>query len=121
MAEALPGIERPSLQALPQIGDRMTFLYLEHCQLNREDGAILIRDERGTAAVPAAAVSVLLLGPGTNVTHRAMELIGDTGVSVVWVTCVAMNASIRAQNSGRFSSLSVRPEYSAISFNVGEK
>ena len=85
MAEALPGIERPSLQALPQIGDRMTFLYLEHCQLNREDGAILIRDERGTAAVPAAAVSVLLLGPGTNVTHRAMELIGDTGVSVVWV------------------------------------
>ncbi len=85
MAEELPGIERPGLQALPQIGDRMTFLYLEHCQLNREDGAILIRDARGTAAVPAAGISVLLLGPGTNVTHRAMELIGDTGVSVVWV------------------------------------
>lgn len=85
MAEELPGIERPDLQALPQIGDRMTFLYLEHCQLNREDGAILIRDARGTAAVPAAGISVLLLGPGTNVTHRAIELIGDTGVSVVWV------------------------------------
>lgn len=42
----LPGIERPDLQALPQIGDRMTFLYLEHCQINREDGAILIRDAR---------------------------------------------------------------------------
>ena len=85
MAEELPGIERPGLQALPQISDRMTFLYLEHCQLNREDGAILIRDARGTVAVPAAGISVLLLGPGTNVTHRAMELIGDTGISVVWV------------------------------------
>ena len=85
MTEELPGIERPDLQALPQIGDRMTFLYLEQCQLNREDGAILIRDARGTSAVPAAGISVLLLGPGTNVTHRAMELIGDTGVSIVWV------------------------------------
>ena len=31
------GMVRPDLQALPQIGNRMTFLYLEHCQLNRED------------------------------------------------------------------------------------
>ena len=31
------GMERPDLQSLPQISDRMTFLYLEHCQLNRED------------------------------------------------------------------------------------
>ena len=29
MDEKLPGIDRPHLQALPQIGDRMTFLYLE--------------------------------------------------------------------------------------------
>ena len=30
-------------------------------------------------------ISVLMLGPGTDITHRAMELIGDTGTSVVWV------------------------------------
>ena len=30
-------------------------------------------------------ISVLLLGPGTRVTHRAMELMGDTGVGAVWV------------------------------------
>ena len=28
---------------------------------------------------------MLLLGPGTEITHRAMELIGDTGVTVIWV------------------------------------
>lgn len=76
---------RPDLQALPQIRERMTFLYLEHCQLNRDDSAITIRDAKGTVHVPAAAISVLLLGPGTMVTHRAMELIGDAGVSVIWV------------------------------------
>ncbi len=76
---------RPELQALPQIGSRMTFLYLEHCQLNREDSAITVRDERGIVYVPAASISVLLLGPGTTITHRAMELIGDAGVSVVWI------------------------------------
>lgn len=81
----IPGMIRPDLQALPQIRDRMTFLYLEHCQINRDDSAITIKDERGIVYVPAAAISVLLLGPGTNVTHRAMELIGDAGVSVIWV------------------------------------
>lgn len=81
----LPGMERPALQALPQVGDRMTFLYLEHCQLSREDSAILVREERGSVRSPAAAVSVLLLGPGTTVTHRAIELIGDAGVGIVWV------------------------------------
>ena len=81
----LPGMERPALQALPQIEDRLTFLYLEHCQINREDSAVLIRDDRGTTRVPAAAITVLLLGPGTTVTHRAVELIGDAGVGIVWV------------------------------------
>ena len=81
----LPGMIRPELQALPRIGDRMTFLYLEHCVLNRQDSAITVTDDKGTVFVPAAAISVLLLGPGTKVTHRAMELIGDAGVSVLWV------------------------------------
>lgn len=81
----MPGIVRPELHALPQVKDRMTFLYLEHCTLGRQDGAITVTDEKGIVLVPAAAISVLLLGPGTRVTHRAMELMGDTGVGAVWV------------------------------------
>lgn len=81
----IPGMVRPELQALPQIRDRMTFLYLERCTLNRQDGAITVTDERGCVHVPAASISVLLLGPGTRITHRSMELIGDSGVTVIWV------------------------------------
>lgn len=84
MAE-MPGMIRPDLQALPQVRDRMTFLYLEHCTLGRQDGAITVTDEKGVVQIPAAGISVLLLGPGTRVTHRAMELMGDTGVGAVWV------------------------------------
>lgn len=81
----IPGMIRPELQALPHIADRMTFIYLEHCVLNRQDSAITVTDDKGSVFIPAAAISVLLLGPGTKVTHRAMELIGDAGVSVLWV------------------------------------
>lgn len=80
-----PRMEKPELQALPTVRDRLSFLYLEHCLLSRQDGAITVTDARGTVHVPAASLSVLLLGPGTNVSHRAMELIGDAGTSVIWV------------------------------------
>lgn len=77
-------IEKPEIQALPRVQDRMTFIYLERCKINRENGAITVKDETGITHIPAAAVSVLLLGPGTDVTHRAMELIGEMGVTAIW-------------------------------------
>lgn len=81
----VPGIEKPDLMALPRIRDRLSFLYVERCIINRDDGAVTITDSRGTVHVPAATLTVLLLGPGTNISHRAVELIGQTGISVVWV------------------------------------
>ena len=85
MSVSLPGIQRPELQALPTIKERLTFLYVERCVINRQDSAVTIMDSRGTAYVPAASLGVLLLGPGTTVSHRAMELLGDVGSSVIWV------------------------------------
>ncbi len=79
------GMEKPTLSEMPVISDRMTFIYLEHCRISREDGAVTVKDIKGTVYIPAAAITVLMLGPGTEITHRAMELIGDTGISVIWV------------------------------------
>ena len=81
----IQGAEKAELQELPQIKERISFLYIEKCLINRQDSAISITDKRGTVNVPAASISVLLFGPGTNVTHRAMELIGDVGTSVIWI------------------------------------
>ena len=84
MAE-IPGMIRPELQELPKLSDRMTFLYLEHCKINRQDSAITVFDDKGVIHIPSGMISVLLLGPGTEITHRAMELIGDSGISVCWI------------------------------------
>lgn len=79
------GMIKPEIVELPDIKDRMTFIYLEHCTINREDSAIKVTDLDGDIFIPAAAITTLLLGPGSAITHRAMELIGDSGVGVVWV------------------------------------
>ena len=79
------GAKKPELLELPRVSDRITFMYVEHSKINRQDSAITVTDRRGMAKIPAAMISVLMLGPGTEITHRAMELIGDTGTSVVWV------------------------------------
>lgn len=79
------GMLKPELTELPQISDRMTFIYLEHCVINREDSAVKVTDMDGDVFIPVAAITTLLLGPGSKITHRAMELIGDNGVGVVWV------------------------------------
>lgn len=81
----ISGAEKPSIQELPRVKDRTSFIYLEHCVINRSDSAVTVTDAKGIMHIPAATIGTLLLGPGTNVTHRAMELIGDVGATVVWV------------------------------------
>ena len=79
------GAKKADLTELSRVRERVTFLYLEHAKINRQDSAIVVIDTRGTVAIPASLISVLMLGPGVDVTHRAMELMGDAGMSVVWV------------------------------------
>ncbi|MBF6125564.1 type I-E CRISPR-associated endonuclease Cas1e [Nocardia brasiliensis] len=70
---------------LVRISNRISFLYLDRCVVNRDGNAITATDERGTTHIPAASVGVLLLGPGTTITHQAISLMSDSGSTVVWV------------------------------------
>lgn len=79
------GMIKPELTDLLQISDRMTFIYLEHSVIHREDSAIKVTDLEGDVYIPAAAITTLLLGPGCKITHRAMELAGDCGIGIIWV------------------------------------
>ncbi|PWG00480.1 type I-E CRISPR-associated endonuclease Cas1e [Levilactobacillus bambusae] len=79
------GAKKPELNELSRISDRISFLYLEHAKLNRQDSAIQVTDSRGIVLIPTAIISVLMLGPGVDVSHRAMELMGDSGMAVIWV------------------------------------
>lgn len=76
---------KSNLVELPRMEDRATFLYIEHAKVHRVDSAVTIADAKGVVRIPAAIVGVLLLGPGTDISHRAVELLGDTGTALLWV------------------------------------
>lgn len=80
-----PGTPPPERIELARVSDRISFLYAEHCTVHRNANALTLTDQRGVVHVPAASLGVLLLGPGTRITHSAMAVIGDCGVSVAWV------------------------------------
>lgn len=65
--------------------------------LGRDANAITATDERGVVHIPSASLGVLLLGPGTNLTHQAMWLLADSGATAVWVG----EQGVRCYASGR--------------------
>ncbi|MDR8019341.1 type I-E CRISPR-associated endonuclease Cas1e [Nesterenkonia aerolata] len=69
---------------LLRVEDRISFVYLERAVVHRDENAITSTDEDGTVHIPAAGIGCLLLGPGTRISHAAIALLGDCGVSVVW-------------------------------------
>ncbi|MBS5451123.1 MAG: type I-E CRISPR-associated endonuclease Cas1 [Coriobacteriia bacterium] len=79
------GSPPPEVTDLARVQDRLTFAYFERCTVSRSDNAITIVDDEGTVYLPAASLNVLMLGPGTTVTHRAMTTIGENGATVIWV------------------------------------
>lgn len=79
------GAKKTSLKELPKISDRVSYIYIEHAKINRQDSAITVLTDKGMVKIPAAMIGILMLGPGTDITHRAVELIGDTGTCIVWV------------------------------------
>ena len=80
----LNGMKPPSRIELPRIEDRISFLYAEQCRLEKDDGAVLIQTNNGTISVPAGQLIVLMLGPGTTVTHRMVQIAAEAGMQIVW-------------------------------------
>lgn len=72
------------LAQLPRVSDGWTFLYAERVRVQRADAAIELVDQEGRTPVPSAALSVLLLGPGSTITHAAVLALAEVGCSVVW-------------------------------------
>lgn len=74
-----------NLHQLPKLRDSLSYLYVEHAVIERNDNAVLFIQETGRTAVPAANLSLLLLGPGTSITHAAVGVLTDNGCSLLWI------------------------------------
>ncbi|WP_416445191.1 hypothetical protein AB3K78_00455 [Leucobacter sp. HNU] len=80
---AIPGARPAEPGELTRAEDRLSFLYLERCKIHRESNAVTANGDNGVVHIPAAALGVLLLGPGTTVGHHAMMLIAESGSTAV--------------------------------------
>nr|WP_255639363.1 type I-E CRISPR-associated endonuclease Cas1e [Deinococcus betulae] len=70
---------------MPKFRDGTGYLYLEHTRLEQDGRSIQAFHPDGMVTIPVASLGVLLLGPGSTVSHSAMKAMSDTGCSVLWV------------------------------------
>jgi CRISPR-associated protein Cas1 len=73
------------LHELPKFRDGLSYLYLERGRIEQAQKAIEFFSQEGRTIIPAASLALLLLGPGTAITHEAIKTLADNGVVVMWV------------------------------------
>ncbi len=87
------------LHILPKLRDGLSFVYLEHGKIERAQNAVEFFDANGgRMLVPTAALAVLMLGPGTNITHEAIKVLAENGSLVTW--CGEWGVRFYAQGLG---------------------
>jgi len=74
-----------NLHELPRLRDSLTYHYIEHAIVDRKQNAIEYIQESGRTLVPVASISLIMLGPGTSLSHAAMKVLMENGCSVLWV------------------------------------
>jgi CRISPR-associated protein Cas1 len=72
------------LHELPKLRDGLSYLYLEHGRIEQAQKAVEFFSKEGHVLVPAASLAVLLLGPGTSITHEAIKTLADNGCLINW-------------------------------------
>lgn len=77
---------KTTLHDLPRFDDKLTYVYIEHAVVEQQDHAIAAHRADGTTLlIPVAALAVLLLGPGTTLTHAAVKALAENNCQVNWV------------------------------------
>lgn len=72
------------LHELPKLRDSLSYVYTEHAIIDRKDASIEFIQEAGRTQLPVAALCVLMLGPGTSISHAAIKVLAESGCLVVW-------------------------------------
>ncbi len=72
------------LHVLPKFADRWSHLYLEHGRLEQDGASLTFLTPGGRVPVPIAQLGLVMLGPGTNVTHAAMKAMAENNCLVCW-------------------------------------
>jgi CRISPR-associated protein Cas1 len=92
-----------NLRVLPKVRDSLSYLYVEHCRVDQEAKAIAIHDQQGKFPVPCSSLTLLMLGPGTTITHAAIRALADNGCLVAWTGEEGVRMYATGQGETRFA------------------
>jgi CRISPR-associated protein Cas1 len=74
----------PQLTNLPRFRDAWSYVYLEKGRIDQDDQSIAFHTIDGTTSIPVASLAVLMLGPGTAITHAAIRVLAQSNCLVIW-------------------------------------
>jgi len=72
------------LHELPRMRDSLSYHYVEHALVDRNQNAIETIRESGRTLVPAAWIGLIILGPGTSITQAAIKVLMENGCTILW-------------------------------------
>lgn len=87
------------LHELPRVKDSLSYIYLEHAKIRQDGHSIAIYNKEGMTPIPCAPLSIIMLGPGTNITHSAIKNIVKSDCLILW--CGEEGVRFYAQGLGR--------------------
>lgn len=74
-----------TLHELPRFRDRWSYLYLERGRLDQDAKGLLFHNAGGDTPIPIDQLSLVMLGPGTTLTHAAVKALAANACLVAWV------------------------------------
>ena len=80
------------------IKNRLALFSVEYGTIEREGSALVVLDRTGARTqLPVGATAVLMLEPGTNITHEAVKLCAEARTLIIWTG----EAGVRLYSAGQ--------------------
>jgi CRISP-associated protein Cas1 len=73
-----------TLHELPVFRDRWSYLYLEYGTLDQKSDGLCFENKAAITNVPIDQLSLIMLGPGTTITHAAVKALANNACLLAW-------------------------------------
>src|SRR4051812_29749397 len=74
-----------TLHELPKFRDRWSYIYLERGRLDQEAAGLVFHMADSHTPIPIDQLSLVMLGPGSTLTHAAVKALAGNNCLVAWV------------------------------------
>ncbi len=75
---------------LPKLRDSISYIYIDHARVEQDNRSLVFICKDGKVPIPVAALTCIVLGPGTSITHAAVKphlrmAVRLSGAGMTWI------------------------------------